>query len=145
MGLNNLFLIEQQLIERVRDNMPSLKTVASASVVSSKTDIKTLCDGVFLIPGAGDAQSQSGSVALDQQWTVIVAVRSNFDPADIDTTAIQGGDLCAQVIQLLHDWSPTGEYFNMQFAGHGNAYFGAGYGEFPLYFNVKSVFRGLSQ
>ncbi len=145
MALENLFMLEQQLITRIRGNMPGLKTVAGASVLANKTDMVTMCDGVFFIPGSGDATPQGGSVSLEQNWVVIVAVRNTFDPDDEQTTAIKGGDLCAQVIQLLHNWSPTVEYFKMQFAGHGNAYYGAGYGEFPLFFNVKTVFRGMSQ
>jgi hypothetical protein len=144
---DNLFSLEPLLITRIRDNMPELKTVGSSSLVSQKQDIVTLCDGVFFIPGAGDATANSRAVLIDQQWDVIVAVKHSYDQNDIETLAKKGGDICGQVIKLLHDWKPStsNDSFDMRFAGHGNAYFGAGYGEFPLFFNVKSVFRGLLQ
>ncbi|MCU7839779.1 MAG: hypothetical protein KZQ94_10435 [Candidatus Thiodiazotropha sp. (ex Troendleina suluensis)] len=140
----NLFAIEQLLIERISANIPELKTVASASVLSQQDDIIAQCDAVYTIPGTGDAEGTSHSVSVVQQWIILVTVRKVFDTADTDTTATKGGDLAGQIIKLLHNWEPSTDFFKMHFAGHGSAYFGAGYGEFPLYFNVKTVFRGLS-
>jgi hypothetical protein len=144
---DNLFALEPLLIARIRDSLPELKTVGSSSLISQKQDIVTLCDAVFVIPGSGDGTANSGSVLIDQQWDVVVAVTKNYDQSDIETTAMKAGILCGQVIKLLHNWKPStpNDSFDMRFAGHGNAYFGAGYGEFPLFFNVKSVFRGLLQ
>ncbi|TAN49044.1 MAG: hypothetical protein EPN21_13240 [Methylococcaceae bacterium] len=140
MALNNLYVLEPLIIERLASQVLGLKTVASGSILAGVQDIAKYCPAAFVLAGpsepAGDTQKGAVQV-IKQMWQVTVAVANIRDPNDINTTAMQAGPLQLGVINALKGWLPPTLTHALRFDGCGLPYFEVGYGEFPSFFTVQ--------
>jgi hypothetical protein len=142
--VTDLYAAEPAIIARLQAEVPALRTVEPASLVSGlkPTDIAKLCPAAFVV--AGDAepaeQTDEGITILEtQQWHVIVCVANIGDPADTTSTCAAAGPLIGAVRAALAGWSPAEGYTPLALTLREAPYFGLAYAEFPLIFQTHAA------
>lgn len=121
--IDNLFVLGDLIIERLRATVPEFKTVASSSAIAGAGEITDLLPAAFVEPGPGTTPAASGDIysgaAVDQRWEVLVVVQHwKSDTPDYSAAQI-AGPLAWAVLRHLVNWSPNDAVFGaLQFMGH---------------------------
>ena len=121
--IDNLFVLGDLMIERLRATVPEFRTVASSSAIAGAGEITDLLPAVFVEPGPGTTPAASGDIysgaSVDQRWEVLIVVQHwKSDVPDYSASQI-AGPLAWAVLQQLANWSPNESVFGaLQFMGH---------------------------
>jgi uncharacterized membrane protein YkvI len=135
----NLFGAERSIIARIQDQVPTLTTVASSSLIAGSKDITDLLPAAFVEPGPGSVGDGSGYgvAGIVQAWSVIVAVKHWLTARGDSSAAQLAGPYMLQVVTALDNWSPGELYDRMQWQGYADPISNAGFAAFEMSFTVN--------
>lgn len=109
--MDNQYGLQPHLIERIRANVPELRTVAGFSTLAAAPDPLALLDGCFVLPTGTDDDTESRDddgllVRLDsiQEWQVLLAVPNRVDPAAVTGPEEHAGRYLARIRAALLGW-----------------------------------------
>ena len=138
---DNLFALEADLIDRLREATIGFRTIASPSIISGSSDVSPLLPAAFVQPGLGvmpTGEDAYSGTCFDQRWSVFVAVPHwQTDSPDYSATG-RAGPLMSQVIAALDGWSPDQERREpvLRFLGHSEPNGQLGFVSFELSFQA---------
>jgi hypothetical protein len=138
-GHTNFFGAERSIIARIQDQVPTLTTVASSSLIAGSKDITDLLPAAFVEPGPGSVGDGSGYgvAGIVQAWIVIVAVKHWLTARGDSSAAQLAGGYMYQIVTALEGWSPGELYEPMVFGGYAEPISNAGFAAFELSFSVN--------
>ncbi len=131
-----LFDAEEGIIQRLREEVPELKTVDSAALIAGSTSFTDLLPAAFVEPGGGIVDSASGydDLPLKQTWSVLLVVpHHRIRPGD-SSSAQRAGSLAVAIIRALHGWSPETAGDPLLFTEHLDPVSSIGWALFELRF-----------
>ena len=140
---DNLFTMEDMIIERLREKTTGFFTIASPSIIAGSDDVTQLLPAAFVQPGLGTKnadQDTFGDTYFEQRWSVFVAVPHwQSDVANYSASA-RAGPLMSQVIAALDGWFPDSETATSEptlvFIGHSEPNGQFGFVSFELSFST---------
>ena len=152
----SFYAAEPLILQRIRDQVPSLATVASASRLAGADDPAAFCvdpndetqhGACFVIPMEGEVTGSGGEgvyVRFLQGWLLLFIEAHEQDPADEQTTASRAGAAMLQAVEALAGMELAPSFGGrLTFSGYGAPYYEAGYGEFPVYFRQANQILGV--
>lgn len=115
----NIFAIEQPLLDRLRQALPSEVQVLTAPYLEDLRDLQQRArrvPAVFVmyVDGVPVGQGASFALRLVQRWSLVVATLNRADVLSGAPARQQAGELAWQVIGLLHGWRPDPQTRPMQ-------------------------------
>lgn len=137
--VDNLLSAEAAIVARIRDQVPDLRTVASASILAGEDDVARYCPAAFVLPAQGVEVKRGNESILKverQYWQVVVAVANIKDPLDAATAAAAAGKFLAAIRRALWSWAPTADHTVMLWESRPAPYYEVGYCEFPVLFRT---------
>lgn len=144
--MENLFSAEAAIVARIRDQVPDLRTVASASILAGEDDIAKYCPAAFVLPAQGEEVRRADNSVLKverQYWQVVVAVKNIKDPLDTATAAAEAGKYLAAIRRALWAWEPTTDHMAMIWVDRPAPFYETGYCEFPVLFRTDLKLQSL--
>ncbi len=145
----NVFVIEPEIIERIKAQMPGVfGMVGSISTYAGYDEIKDKLPALLVAPDSADALGDPNDGVFqteNQRWQLVLMLEhtQNDVPSDADTVTQAAGVLIYQIMQALVGWRPpTKGYKALAYRGRGEPYYEPGYGEFPLFFETGLIITG---
>lgn len=143
----NLLDAEQHIIDRLKEEIPDAKTVASsAAIVGMSPDGMTpFLPALFTQPGAAQVAVYAGNYqaqAEDVEWLVVAVVKMLPDINNLTSNYAPAGELLGKVAASLAGWSPAADYRPLRYVGRDEPEFSPGYVEFALHFSARRLFTG---
>ena len=139
------FAAEPLIIARLQAlNIPTVRTIGSASLLAGLKNITPLLPGIFVMPGAGQmSRGADGRLQTETQyWQMAVCLAHVKDPADANTTASRAGAIARQALASLVGWSPSAAFRPMELVDRPDPYYDTGYAEFPFVLQTQFDVEG---
>ncbi len=138
--LDSLFALEPDLIDRIRAEIPGLKTVDSSSLIADSEDFTHLLPAAFIEPGSGarNIDGEGYDIGnIKQRWAVLIVVRHFATVPGEGSAAQTAGPFALQIIAALRGWTPSDYIEPLIFTGHADPVSGAGWAAFELTFETE--------
>ena len=144
--IDNYLKIEGLLKEKLRDCVSDAKAVYSVSdlaAIQEKAQVTPALHVLYSgdqLPGADGNQTGTGrGQMVFQRWMVVIAVRNVRDVQGGEGVRESAGALISSVIKAVQGWNPSCEFRNFKRVSAPTPVFNAGFGYFPLAFEIQLV------
>lgn len=119
MAITSFFVVEQEILVRLQQEIPELKGVYTTESLATIIDkAPTLTPSVYIAydnyDEPDDANKRSPSLILAQRWIIILATKNMISTKLSTKSKDNSGLLLTKVIGALLDWTPPSTYRGLQ-------------------------------
>ncbi len=141
--MTNYFAAESLILQRLQTLADDFRLITTGRSLKEIQEhpaptpaLYLIYDGQKSIIGAGKQQ------AIDQQWLVVIAVRSARDRISGAHERLEAGPLLIKICETLIGWQPDTEYGPLGLGSAPGPLHGDGMGYYPALFYTRMVLKG---
>ncbi len=140
--MDDYLALEDQLVERIRQSLPELKAVLTATDLASIQDDRKnelSAHVVYLgddIPEGPDSQGSTGKIQLvTQNWLIVLVVKFAGAATGKGNRKV-AGPLISKLLVSLQGWQPVGSFKSFRRANAPRVIYNNGFGYYPFAFKT---------